>query len=144
MTCAPKRTERAFTLVEVLISLSILAIAVTILLSARMGAVRDAAVVRDERAVWALASRVMAEIVVSGPEEYPGPSGSLRDQFPEYQVQYGFTIEEVMIGEPPDEIIKEEYEVWVEVIPPGESDVGGDAEQYRIVARLPMEEGDEP
>ncbi len=82
-----RRRDAGFTLVEVVIALSIIALVTVTLLSRRLDIVRDAAKTRDRRVGWVLASWKMGKIstdviLISGSAKTE--SGNFEDLDPSY------------------------------------------------------------
>ncbi|OHB75648.1 MAG: hypothetical protein A2Z34_09490 [Planctomycetes bacterium RBG_16_59_8] len=66
-----RRAQQGLTLVEVLISVAIIAVTLLFLLERRTAAIREALEIRRERSAWVLAATKMAELEMD-PENFTG------------------------------------------------------------------------
>ena len=130
-----------FTLIEVMIALSILAITAVALMGRRTQIVQDAITTRDARMVWILAAQKMAELELDT-DLWKGEGGSSRGDFfdlgPEYgdfSWEYEAVIIEVPTNDPEndEEKPKEIFHLILTVY------ADGAPEPYVLESRLPLQ-----
>ncbi len=123
MRCLKTKSNRGFTLVEVMVALAIIGLVAVLLLAKRVDVVKDAGKTRDERLAWVLAAWKMGEIE-RDPAVFQGGgisgSGDFNDLAPEYAEYYWETEpvrEKVATNDPeiPDELPKEIWRVKLRV-----------------------------
>ncbi|MEO0479931.1 MAG: prepilin-type N-terminal cleavage/methylation domain-containing protein [Planctomycetota bacterium] len=96
-------SDQGFTLIEVLVSLAILALVLTVFLNMRTNAVIDAAIARDWRIAREIAETQLSEMA-AGAREFPPETGESfeHEDYPYFQVQ-------ILVGE--DEISQAESDI---------------------------------
>jgi type II secretion system protein I len=119
MNSFASRQDAGFTLVEVLIALSIIAASLIGLLIIRNNSIREVSLAMNSRLAWSLAQRKMGEIVIESDPREGTESGEFED-FPQFSWAAVTTLEELATektenpADEPEEILRIELEVAFE------------------------------
>lgn len=95
--------DEGFTLLELLLSILIIAVVASVLIQQRLEIVREASIIRSHRIAWELASRQMSILELDPNTFKEDTSGSERfEDYPEYGYDYTVAKEELPTNDPDD------------------------------------------
>ncbi|OHB69390.1 MAG: hypothetical protein A2W23_01440 [Planctomycetes bacterium RBG_16_43_13] len=135
------KTENAFTLIEVLLAVAILALVTVVLLSKKVEIMRDAGRARDYKVASLLASQKMAEIEMKkeifGGQETFTEYGDF-EGYPGFGWSYDVAKQYITIGAPPaDGSQQKQYEIYLVNLYIKYPEARNESEYMKVVSYFP-------